>query len=282
MTHQPDPTPPHPDTSGPADHTVATPPPGQPHGVVPSPRQRYGVEVLVVLGTSLGASALYAVLSLLRTLDTVGLKEGQATLNPSRASNEWLDLAYQIVGRGLDLVPVALALLMLWYTAPGVRRRIGFNTARPFWDTGTGALLAAAIGLPGLALYVAGRALGVTAHVVPVALNEHWWQVPILVFAALTNGIVEEVIVVAYLADRLPRLGWGPLAALTGSSLLRGSYHLYQGFGAFVGNVVMGVVFWWFYRKYGRVMPLVIAHTVLDVVAFVGYALIGSRLPWLA
>ncbi len=46
----------------------------------------------------------------------------------------------------------------------------------------------------------------------------------------------------------------------------------------------MGVVFSWFYTsRWGRhrVMPLVIAHTLLDVVAFVGYALLyllGA--PW--
>jgi hypothetical protein len=38
----------------------------------------------------------------------------------------------------------------------------------------------------------------------------------------------------------------------------------------------MGVVFAEYYRRTRRVAPLVVAHTVLDVVAFVGYALVPA------
>ena len=40
----------------------------------------------------------------------------------------------------------------------------------------------------------------------------------------------------------------------------------------------MGVVFGLFYLRYRRVMPLVVAHTLLDVVAFVGYSLFQEEL----
>ena len=62
------------------------------------------------------------------------------------------------------------------------------------------------------------------------------------------------------------------------SAVLRGAYHLYQGIGAFVGNVVMGVVFALFFARFKRVLPLVVAHTILDVASFVGYALLKDRL----
>jgi uncharacterized protein len=42
---------------------------------------------------------------------------------------------------------------------------------------------------------------------------------------------------------------------------------------------VMGIVFAWCYRRWGRVMPLVIAHTLLDTVAFVGYPLAAALWP---
>jgi membrane protease YdiL (CAAX protease family) len=64
------------------------------------------------------------------------------------------------------------------------------------------------------------------------------------------------------------------------SAVLRGSYHLYQGFGAFVGNAVMGVVFALFFVRCKRVMPLIVAHSLLDVGAFVGYTLLPKA--WLA
>ena len=66
------------------------------------------------------------------------------------------------------------------------------------------------------------------------------------------------------------------------SAVIRGSYHLYQGFGGFVGNLIMGVIFGLIYLRWKRVGPLMVAHTLLDIAAFVGYALVapsaGSRL----
>jgi membrane protease YdiL (CAAX protease family) len=70
-------------------------------------------------------------------------------------------------------------------------------------------------------------------------------------------------------------------AVVVTSALIRGSYHLYQGFGGFVGNAVMGLLFGWVYTRTRRVGPLVVAHTLLDVVAFVGYALLKDHLGWL-
>jgi membrane protease YdiL (CAAX protease family) len=62
-------------------------------------------------------------------------------------------------------------------------------------------------------------------------------------------------------------------------AVLRASYHLYQGFGAFLGNFVMGLIFGWFYAKTGRLAPLIIAHTAIDCVAFIGYPLAVSFMP---
>ncbi len=87
--------------------------------------------------------------------------------------------------------------------------------------------------------------------------------------------------VVGYLLTRLRQLGWALPAAIAASAALRGSYHLYQGFGAFVGNAVMGVAFALFFLRTRRLAPLIVAHTILDVVSFVGYALLADRLPFL-
>lgn len=62
------------------------------------------------------------------------------------------------------------------------------------------------------------------------------------------------------------------------TALLRGSDHHYQGVGMAAGDVAMGVLFALYYRRTGRVMPLVVAHTLLDVVAFVGYQYLGGAL----
>ncbi|MDF2491790.1 MAG: protease, partial [Microbacterium sp.] len=126
----------------------------------------------------------------------------------------------------------------------------------------------AAIGIPGLALYVTGRLLGVTVGVVASPLDAAWYTVPLLLLAALRAGLTEEVIFLGYLFDRLRRLGWNWWTIILVTAGLRGLYHAYQGVGSIIGNVAMGVVFGWCYRRWGRVMPLVIAHTVIDVCAF--------------
>ena len=97
--------------------------------------------------------------------------------------------------------------------------------------------------------------------------------------AALRAGLTEEVIFIGYLFDRLRRLGWGWWSIILSTAALRAAYHAYQGFGAIIGNFVMGVVFGWAYRRWGRVMPLVIAHTVIDIVAFIGYPLAVALWP---
>jgi membrane protease YdiL (CAAX protease family) len=244
-------------------------------------RARVGAEVLIVLGLSLGQSGVYALVRLVAIATEGPVSQATATLNASRSERPWLDLTYQLLGIGFNLVPVALALFLL--SAPpgavrGVLARIGLDQARPLRDLGVGVVLAAVVGIPGLGVYALGRRLGVTPDVVASGLDAHWWTVPVLVLSAAQNALLEEVVVVAYLLDRLPRLGWSVPVVIAATAVLRGSYHLYQGVGMFAGNAAMGVLFALYYRRTGRVMPLVVAHTLLDVVAFVGYQYLGGAL----
>lgn len=246
-----------------------------PHGQT---RTRVSAEIWIVLGLSLGQSAVYAAVSLAEKLSAGPLRDQTATLNASRSVREYFDLAYQLLGIGFALVPVALALYLLSANGRSARELLGLERRDPWFDVSRGVGLAAMIGIPGLALYFGGRALGLTATVVPSALNEYWWTVPVLVLAALQNAVLEEVVVVGYLMTRLKDLTWSLPAVLVTSALVRGSYHLYQGIGPAFGNAVMGLVFGYFYHRTGRIAPLVVAHTILDIVAFVGYALLKNPL----
>jgi membrane protease YdiL (CAAX protease family) len=258
--------------------------------LVPS-RRRLRYEVWIVLGLSLGQSAVYSVVQLLDKMSRAPLAEGTSTLNQSRSSREYFDLTYQLLDIIFALVPVLLVLYFLTDqrqvragagtgTGTGAQgssafQKLGFNFARPGRDLLQGLGLAALIGIPSLGLYAAGRALGITTAIIPSALDAHWWTIPVLILSALRHAVVEEVIVVGYLLDRFGKFGWSvPLAIMT-SATLRGSYHLYQGFGPFFGNLVMGLVFGWLYTRTKRVMPLVVAHALLDIVAFVGFSLFG-------
>ncbi|MET7309478.1 CPBP family intramembrane glutamic endopeptidase [Streptomyces sp. NPDC005134] len=239
-------------------------------------------ETVLVLALSLGASGVSALISFVGSLTKPGaLKEQAATLNSSYAPGRpWLDLAWQLFGIATALVPVALVAHLLIREGASLRV-IGFDRTRPRSDVGRGVLIAAAIGSAGLAFYLLARAAGFNLTVVPESLPGVWWKYPVLILSALQNSVVEEVIVVGYLLRRLGQLGWTPIAALVASSVLRGSYHLYQGIGGFVGNMVMGVVFVLLYRRWGRVGPLVVAHALLDIGAFVGYALLAGKVGWL-
>ncbi|MCZ2402874.1 CPBP family intramembrane metalloprotease [Paenarthrobacter sp. Z7-10] len=236
---------------------------------------RIRAEVWIILGLSLGQSAVYAVVQLLDKLSRAPLAQGTSTLNVPQSNRGYFDLTYQLLGIGFALVPVALVLYLLWQPGRSAFERLGFTLKRPGRDVLWGLALFVAMGLPSLGLYAVGRALGITTEIIPSALNAYWWTIPVLVISAVRHAVVEEVIVVGYLLDRFGKFGWSTAASILTSSLLRGSYHLYQGFGPFLGNFVMGLVFCWFYRRYGRVMPLVIAHALLDSAAFVAGPALG-------
>ncbi|WP_354055580.1 CPBP family intramembrane glutamic endopeptidase [Dietzia sp. 2505] len=247
----------------------------------PRTRRLLMIEVVVVLLVTFGLAGLYSVLDLASALIAPEPLAGQtATLNPSRSTHASLDAAYQVLGVLRLMAWSVLPLVLLAHTGIGpravglVRDRVGRQIA---WGFG----LAAVIGIPGLAFYLGAVAAGVNLQVAASGLTETWWRPVVLVLAAVGNGAAEEILVVGYLLVRLRQLGVPPAVALVGTALLRGSYHLYQGFGGGLGNLAMGIVFalWWMRTR--RLWPLVLAHTLLDVVAFVGYAVLAPHVTWL-
>jgi len=246
-------------------------------------RTRLGVEVVIVLGVSLGQSAVYSILRIIeRMTRAVPLAQQTSTLNASATPDRpWLDLSYQLVGILFGLVPVLLGLYLLNLTNPPAGRVIGFDLTRPSLDLRFGTLIALGIGIPGLGLYLGARALGLNTQVQASGLADNWWTIPVLILSALQNSLVEEVIMIGYLFTRFTQLGWRWPMIILVSAVIRGSYHLYQGFGGFVGNLIMGVIFGLIYLRFKRVAPLVVAHTFLDIAAFVGYSLVAPHVSWL-
>ena len=246
------------------------------------PRRWLVTELWLVFALSLGASAVRAVVALVAALlSGRSLADQDAVLNGSLAPGRpWLDLTLQLVYLVAALVPVALALHLLTRSGED-RRTIGLDAGRPGPDLARGAVLAAVVGGTGLAFYLAVHAAGLALTVVPEALPAVWWRIPLLVLSAAQNAVLEEVLVGGYLLHRLRQLGWGDGRALAVSAVLRGSYHLYQGLGGFVGNLVMGLLFGRLYQRWGRVGPFVVAHTLIDTVAFVGYAVLVGHVSWL-
>ncbi|MDA8392964.1 MAG: CPBP family intramembrane metalloprotease [Actinomycetota bacterium] len=246
-------------------------------------RRQLVAEVWITFWLSLGTSGLYAALSLVKSLTAshAPLSHQLAVLeSPVAPERSLLDLSYQLAGVLTALAPVGLVAYLLGRSGESLRT-LGLDRRRPVSDWGWGAALAAGVGGIGLVLYLAAFHAGVALNVVPTTLPSAWWRLPVLVLQAFQNGLLEEVVVCGYLLHRLRQLGWRDDRALVVSSLVRGSYHLYQGLGGFVGNAAMGLLFGRIFQRRGRVAPLVIAHTLIDAFAFVGYVYLAGKVAWL-
>lgn len=244
-------------------------------------RRLIAIEVCAVLAVSLGRSAVSAVLDLAGSLSAPqSLGSQQATLNVSQSTQQWLNLAWQVYGVAFGLAPVLLVAYLLLREGASLRV-LGVDRTRPWPDLGRGALVAALIGGSGLLLYLGAHAAGLALTVVPESLPAVWWRVPVLIASAFQNAALEEVVVLGFLLRRFDQLGWSERRGDLTSALIRGSYHLYQGFGGFVGNFVMGVIFARLYRRWGRVTPLLLAHGLIDTTTFVGYVYLAGHVSWL-
>lgn len=248
----------------------------------PETRRSIRIELLIVFAITLGASGVRSIISILDSLlKPVPLASQQVAIVAPRADVSWTDLAYQLVAIGVGIAWGGLGIYLLWRAGYKLSRDIGLDWR---WsDFGRAVALAAVIGIPGIGFYVLAYRLGFNVTVIPTALNDHWWTLPVLLLAALENGFLEEVLVVGYLLTRLRQLQVAPWLAILASALLRGSYHLYQGGGQAVGNMIMGLVFGYVWLRWRRLWPLVIAHTLMDVVAFVGYTFLADVVQgWLS
>jgi membrane protease YdiL (CAAX protease family) len=222
-----------------------------------------------VLALSLLASAVFAIIDLL----SAPLK-GVTVVSVDQNT----ELAKQVAGIMFGLAPVWLVVHLVQRSGEGVAS-IGLAWDDPRLDVGRGAVLFAIVGLGGLAVYLGAVALGVNRFVVPVPPLHHWWTVPILLLDAAAAALLEEVIVLGYLITRLRQLTLTPVAAIGLSAVLRGAYHLYQGWGAFAGNLAMGALFGLLFVRWKRTWPFIVAHFLLDAAAGIGYILFRQHLP---
>ena len=239
-------------------------------------------ELFLVLALSLGKSGVYALVDLIAAATAPGRLSGQvAVLNGSLAPDRsWLDLSLQLLAIGFGLVPVFLVAYLLVRSGSSPCA-LWFGSRRLRVDTFRGLLLAGAVGATGIAFYLLTHAMGIDLTVVAEDLPDVWWRFPVLLLSAAQNALLEELVVVGYVLVRLRQLGLPRSAAIGLAAALRATYHLYQGLGGFFGNLAMGVLFGWLYTRWGRVTPLVLAHFLLDVGAFVGYALLAGHVAWL-
>ena len=226
-------------------------------------------EILVVLSVSVLASAASAILTLFEA-PIKGTVVAAASQNPL--------FARQLLSFVFGLAPVALVIHLLHRDGATVGA-IGFRWDDGRRDIARGLALFAVVGLAGLGIYLAAVCLGVNRFVVPAPPPNHWWTYPAVFMNASGAAFLEEVVVLAYLVTRLRQLAWSPVTIVLVSALLRGSYHLYQGWGGFFGNLLMGALFAVLFLKWRRAWPFVITHFLLDATAAVGWLAFRGHLP---
>jgi membrane protease YdiL (CAAX protease family) len=239
-------------------------------------------EVVSLVGLAVGLSAARSVLSFAEAVAAPAQVSAQSTtLNASRVpEHPWIDLGYQLVFVVGLLLPAVLALVLVQVRG-GSLAAVGVSTARWRRRVLLGVAAAAVVGGLGLAVYLTSYALGLSLAVVPTGLPPVWWRVPVLVLSACANAVLEEVVLCGYLVHRITQLGGRGVLAVGTSALIRGLYHLYQGVGGLVGNLVMGLVFAGYFHRRRTVVPQVVAHATIDVAAFVGYLALAGHVSWL-
>jgi membrane protease YdiL (CAAX protease family) len=229
-------------------------------------------ELLIVLSLTLLQSAVYSLISLLQA-PVSGYTVASADQNTQ--------LLLQVLDFAFGLAPVALVLYLI-RNGDDPPARFGLVLTRGIGpDVALGSVMAVAVSVVGIGVYLGSVALHLNRFVVPVPPLGHWWTVPLLILIAVQAGLLEELIVVSYLITRLEQVGWSTAAAVGASAFLRGSYHLYQGFGGFVGNLMLGAFFGIVFARTRRIWPLVIAHALIDTLAGLGYIVFRNHLPGL-
>jgi len=121
---------------------------------------------------------------------------------------------------------------------------------------------------------------GVTATVPPVSGSLLF--LPPLLIAAVSAGVVEEIVVLGYLVHRLEQRGWSGWRLVAVATAVRGSFHLYYGFTVlgFLGWAALSVTL---YRRRRRLLPFIVLHALWDAQGFTTSHLHGGyrALPFL-
>jgi len=102
-----------------------------------------------------------------------------------------------------------------------------------------------------------------TVGVFHFSMSAPFWLMTLFI---VLNSFFEETTVTAYVITSLSRQG--AAVAITASTLLRFAYHLYQGPLGAISVIPAGLVFGAMYWRSRNVWPLIVAHSIANVVAF--------------
>lgn len=100
---------------------------------------------------------------------------------------------------------------------------------------------------------------------VQFGLESNWISISLIL---IINSIYEEVLLIGYFFKRLEK--YHPVIVIGFSMLIRLSYHTYQGWMCLFSIIPLGLVFGYYYYKYKKLWPLIIAHAFGNLIVFLG------------
>jgi hypothetical protein len=258
--------------SGEAEPQVPVAEPARP--VPKADRRRLTIELLIVLAVF----PLPYVVSALQLLVASALGEGPGQRIPAIFPGH-VAAGFPFV-IFLVLLPLAAAGLVLYLLslpgADGGPSAIGLDSKQIRADL---ALLLPVFFLCNFIPIIGGaileRALGVHGQSPALGHLPAYYDAAFIGMAVVA-GIVEELVVLGFLVRRLEQLGLRPFWVVVIAVAVRGSYHLYYGWG------VLPILAWAtvtviFYRRYRRLAPFIIVHVLYDTGVFlIGWFTVGE------
>lgn len=90
----------------------------------------------------------------------------------------------------------------------------------------------------------------------------------LIIFTCLTAGVIEELLMRAYIQPRIEKIYNSPMLGVIVSSLLFGILHsTYGTIGQVVVPFFIGIVFALFYKKYSNIKILIVCHFLIDFIS---------------
>ena len=226
------------------------------------PRRLIWEEIALVLALSLLPSLVYSVLNL---IETPVIKGTSVALYPQE-NLPLVQVLQRFARTVFDLAPFWLVLYLIRRGREELAN-FGLDTGRLRREIPVGLIAGTVLFALSALPYLAAVYFGIQRQVIAASPSKFWWGLPLFILGAAGAGLVEEGVMTGYLIPRLTQTGMATKWAVLASAAFRGGYHLYQGWGGFIGSFFMGLLFGAAYLRYRRVWPLIIAHFWFDVLA---------------
>jgi len=85
----------------------------------------------------------------------------------------------------------------------------------------------------------------------------------VILTAVVVNPNFEEIFLVGYLGKWFEK--FNPVIFVAVSTLIRMSYHTYQGYFGIFSIMIRGIVFTFYFLKYRNLTPIILAHILFNL-----------------